>query len=78
MSQGRLHRLSHIRVALKNAVQAHQGKHGLHRGLEMHQAEAASAPPDIVEAPDQHREARTVKLLDLFEVHDKVVAARGH
>jgi hypothetical protein len=64
-------------VALKNAVQAHQGKNGLHRGLEMNQAEGASAPPDIVEAPYQRREARTVNLIDPFEVNDKVAAALG-
>jgi len=70
-----LHRLSHIRAALKNAVQAHQGKNVLHGGLEMYEAEGASATPDIVETPYQRRQARTVNPIDPFQVHDKVAAA---
>jgi hypothetical protein len=41
----------------------------------MHETEGASATPDIFEAPDQRREARTVHPFDPLEIHDKVAAA---
>jgi hypothetical protein len=70
-----LHCRSHIRAALKNAVQTHQGENVLHGGLEMREAEGASTTPDIVKAPYQRRKARTVNTFNPFEIHDKMAAA---